>query len=34
MSKDSKIGLKYNCCFMAMSTASLMMVIQTYKLIW
>ncbi len=28
-----KIGLKYNCYYMAISTACLLMVIQTYKLI-
>ncbi len=29
-----RIGLKYNCYFMAISTACLLMVIQTYKMIW
>jgi|WetSurMetagenome_2_1015567.scaffolds.fasta_scaffold200547_2 hypothetical protein len=29
-----RIGLNYNCYFMAISSAVLMMVIQTYKLVW
>lgn len=33
-SNKLKVGLKYNCYYMAISTACLLLVIQTYNLIW